>query len=104
MTDATVRAAFIPFGDIVDVQLPMDFQTEKHRGFAFVEFESAEDATAAIDNMDGAEIYGRTVHVNRAKPAKQGEAGKAGAAERSENASATHTRRRFVFILLFLFM
>lgn len=46
-----LNAAFIPFGDIVDVQIPLDYESEKHRGFAFIEFESAEDAAAAIDNM-----------------------------------------------------
>ena len=46
-----VRAAFVPFGDLVDCQIPLDYETEKHRGFAFVEFELAEDAKAAIDNM-----------------------------------------------------
>ena len=46
-----VRAAFIPFGDLVDVQIPLDYETEKHRGFAFVEFELQEDAKAAIENM-----------------------------------------------------
>ncbi|VDL85803.1 unnamed protein product [Schistocephalus solidus] len=46
-----LKAAFIPFGDIIDINLPIDYQTEKHRGFAFVEFEEAEDAIAAIDNM-----------------------------------------------------
>ena len=46
-----VRAAFIPFGDLVDVQIPLDYETEKHRGFAFVEFELQEDAQAAIENM-----------------------------------------------------
>lgn len=35
----------------MDIQIPLDYETEKHRGFAFVEFESAEDAAAAIDNM-----------------------------------------------------
>lgn len=49
--EKVLNAAFIPFGDIVDVQIPVDYETEKHRGFAFIEFESAEDAAAAIDNM-----------------------------------------------------
>lgn len=49
--EKVLHAAFIPFGDVVDVQIPLDYETEKHRGFAFVEFESAEDAAAAIDNM-----------------------------------------------------
>lgn len=46
-----VKAAFIPFGDINDVQMPLDYESQKHRGFAFVEFEMVEDAAAAIDNM-----------------------------------------------------
>uniref|UniRef100_A0A0G2K760 Peptidyl-prolyl cis-trans isomerase E n=1 Tax=Rattus norvegicus TaxID=10116 RepID=A0A0G2K760_RAT len=49
--DKVLHAAFIPFGDITDIQIPLDYETEKHRGFAFVEFELAEDAAAAIDNM-----------------------------------------------------
>lgn len=35
----------------MDVQIPLDYESEKHRGFAFIEFEMAEDAAAAIDNM-----------------------------------------------------
>lgn len=46
-----VNDAFIPFGDISDIQMPVDYQSQKHRGFAFVEYETAEDAAAAIDNM-----------------------------------------------------
>lgn len=49
--EKTLNAAFIPFGDLVDIQIPLDYETEKHRGFAFIEFENAEDAAAAIDNM-----------------------------------------------------
>lgn len=40
--DKVLHAAFIPFGDITDIQIPLDYETEKHRGFAFVEFELAE--------------------------------------------------------------
>ncbi|KOB66976.1 Cyclophilin type peptidyl-prolyl cis-trans isomerase, partial [Operophtera brumata] len=49
--EKVLNAAFVPFGDLVDVQIPLDYESEKHRGFAFIEFENAEDAAAAIDNM-----------------------------------------------------
>lgn len=65
-----IRSAFIPFGDINDVQMPLDFESQKHRGFAFVEFETNEDAAAAIDNMNDSELFGRTVRVNLARPMK----------------------------------
>ncbi|XP_025109510.1 LOW QUALITY PROTEIN: peptidyl-prolyl cis-trans isomerase E-like [Pomacea canaliculata] len=68
--DKVLNAAFLPFGDIVDIQIPLDYETEKHRGFAFVEFELAEDAAAAIDNMNESELFGRTIRVNLAKPMK----------------------------------
>ncbi|XP_016303585.1 peptidyl-prolyl cis-trans isomerase E-like isoform X1 [Sinocyclocheilus anshuiensis] len=63
-----LHAAFIPFGDITDIQIPLDYETEKHRGFVFLEFELAEDAAAAIDNMNESELFGRTIRVNIAKP------------------------------------
>jgi RNA recognition motif-containing protein len=49
--EKVLHAAFIPFGDIMDIQIPLDYETETHRGFSLVEVESAEDAAAAIDNM-----------------------------------------------------
>merc|ERR1719278_2321132 len=66
--EKVIRAAFIPFGELSEVQLPMDYQTEKHRGFAFVDYELPEDAQAAIDNMNDSELFGRTLRVNIAKP------------------------------------
>lgn len=65
-----VQGAFLPFGDIVDISMPLDYETEKHRGFGFVEFENAEDAAAAIDNMNDSELFGRTIRVNTARPIK----------------------------------
>ena len=81
-----LHAAFIPFGDIIgnarceydsycltsiiDITIPLDFETEAHRGFAFVEFEDVADAAAAMDNMDEAELFGRTLKVNIARPIK----------------------------------
>ncbi|KAL5021927.1 hypothetical protein ScPMuIL_001082 [Solemya velum] len=70
VNEKILHAAFIPFGDVTDINIPLDYETEKHRGFAFVEFELAEDAAAAIDNMNDSELFGRTIRVNLAKPMK----------------------------------
>lgn len=70
-----LRSAFAPFGDIVDVNIPLDYSTQKHKGFAFIEFQLAEDAADAIDNMDNSEILGRTIRVNIAKPIKYKDTG-----------------------------
>ena len=67
---AILHAAFIPFGDIKEVQIPLDHATQKNRGFGFVDFEEREDAAAALDNMNNSELYGRVLKVNIAKPVK----------------------------------
>lgn len=65
-----LRATFVPFGEIMDINLPKDYVKDSHRGFGFVEFELEEDALAATDNMNNAELFGRTLRVNTAKPPK----------------------------------
>lgn len=70
VNESTLHAAFIPFGEIKDVNIPMDHATGKHRGFGFVEYEEKEDAAAAIDNMHNAELFGRVLKVNFAQPMK----------------------------------
>ncbi|XP_033738283.1 peptidyl-prolyl cis-trans isomerase E-like [Pecten maximus] len=70
VNEKILHAAFIPFGDITDIQIPLDYETEKHRGFAFIEFELLEDSAAAVDNMNESELFGRTIRVNIAKPMK----------------------------------
>mmetsp|Transcript_3104 Transcript_3104/g.7378 ORF Transcript_3104/g.7378 Transcript_3104/m.7378 type:complete len:145 (-) Transcript_3104:30-464(-) len=62
-----LRAAFIPFGEVVDVNIPLDNQTGQHRGFGFVEYENAADASEAIFNMNNGELFGRVLTVNIAK-------------------------------------
>jgi len=67
VTEETLRAAFIPFGDLLEVMIPMDYQNRKNRGFGFVEFELRDDAHAAVDNMDRSELFGRVLSVNVAR-------------------------------------
>lgn len=63
-----MQSAFIPFGDITDITIPLDYSSQKHRGFAFIEFQLLEDAAAAMDNMNESELFGRTIRVNIARP------------------------------------
>jgi peptidyl-prolyl isomerase E (cyclophilin E) len=83
-----LRAAFLPFGHVKDAQLPLDPQGA-HKGFAFIEYELEEDAQAAIDNMEGAELFGRTIRVNvaRAGSGSGGGGGRGGKAVWAEAAS-----------------
>jgi RNA recognition motif-containing protein len=53
---------------LVDVNMPLDNESGKHRGFGFVEYEAPEDATEAIFNMNNGELNGRVLTVNAAKP------------------------------------
>ncbi|KAE9963485.1 hypothetical protein BLS_002510 [Venturia inaequalis] len=73
VTAETLHAAFIPFGDIADISLPkpeLPSSNDPHRGFGYVEFEQAEDAKEAMDNMDQSELFGRVIKVAPAKPQK----------------------------------
>jgi RNA recognition motif-containing protein len=75
---ASLHAAFIPFGEIVDISLPKPeapSSTELHRGFGYVEFEDPSDAVEAIHNMDQAELFGRVIKVSAAKPQKHANEG-----------------------------
>ena len=46
----------------------MDYVKGIHRGFAFVEYESVDDADEAIYNLDGSELLGQTISVSVAQP------------------------------------
>jgi RNA recognition motif-containing protein len=73
VTQQTLYHAFLPFGDIVEVNLPKPdapSSSDPHRGFGYVEFETAGDASDAIDNMDRSELYGQVIKVAAAKPQK----------------------------------
>ncbi|KAK2079334.1 hypothetical protein QBZ16_003025 [Prototheca wickerhamii] len=70
VTQEILHAAFIPFGEVKDVSIPLDHASGTNRGFGFVDFELPEDAADAIDNMHNGELYGRVLRVNYAQPTK----------------------------------
>ena len=63
-----IREVFADYGAVKRVQLPTDRETGRLRGFAFVEMETEDQETAAIESLDGAEWMGRTLKVNKARP------------------------------------
>ena len=71
VTQEVLHAAFVPFGELRDVHIPMDYRDNTNKGFGFVEFVDENDADAAIDNMDGAELCGKILRVNATKGIKK---------------------------------
>ena len=62
-----VRQLFAAYGDVVSCALPTDRETGRPRGFGFVEM-SNEDATKAIQELDGQDFGGRSLRVKEARP------------------------------------
>ena len=67
-TDAALREAFEQYGRVESAQVVMDRQTNRSRGFGFVEMPEVTEARAAITALDGNQLDGRTVRVNEARP------------------------------------
>jgi RNA recognition motif-containing protein len=67
-TEDDLREAFERYGDVSAVNIIMDRETGRPRGFAFVEMPDAQQAKEAIDNLNLTEIAGRKVTVNEARP------------------------------------
>eukprot|EP00794_Sanderia_malayensis_P005472 gene5472-6156_t len=65
LKEDSIRSTFIPFGPIKKIDMSWDPSTMKHKGFAFVEYELAEAAQLALEQMNGALIGGRNAKVGR---------------------------------------
>ncbi|BAZ87689.1 RNP-1 like RNA-binding protein [Dolichospermum compactum NIES-806] len=70
-----LKQVFAEYGTVKKVQLPIDRETGRVRGFGFVEMESDAEEEAAIAALDNAEWMGRSLKVNKAKPKTDGGGG-----------------------------
>jgi cold-inducible RNA-binding protein len=75
-TDSSVRSLFEPYGAVERVNVVTDRDTGRSRGFAFVEMSDA--AQAAINALNGANLDGRALNVNEARPKTAGGGGGGG--------------------------
>jgi RNA recognition motif-containing protein len=67
-TEDGLRAAFSPFGNLTDVYIANDRETGRPRGFAFVTFSTEDESKVAAEKMNGADLDGRALTVNEARP------------------------------------
>ncbi len=67
-TQEDLEAVFSDYGTVKRVQLPMDRESGRVRGFAFVDMEEEAQEDLAIKALDGAKWMGRDLRVNKARP------------------------------------
>ena len=59
---------FTPYGEVMNCSLPLERDTGRKRGFAFVEMADEALETSAIDGLQGTELMGRPLRINKAEP------------------------------------
>ncbi|MET0101651.1 MAG: RNA-binding protein [Sedimenticola sp.] len=68
MTDDELRDAFAEFGSVDSAKIIMDRDTGRSKGFGFVEMPNQSEGEAAIKALNDAELGGRSLRVNEARP------------------------------------
>jgi cold-inducible RNA-binding protein len=81
-TQDDLLETFAAYGSVERVSVVTDRESGQSRGFAFVEMAQASEARTAIDQLNGAELHGRAMNVNEARP-KENSGGNRGRGSRS---------------------
>jgi len=66
--DEDLNTLFAEYGEVGSAKVIRDRETDRSRGFGFVEMESDEEAQNAIDALNGQEFMGRKLVVNESRP------------------------------------
>jgi RNA recognition motif-containing protein len=77
-TENDLQDAFSAHGTVVEANLMMDRMSGRPRGFGFVTMSTPEEAQKAIEALHGAEVGGRALTVNVARPREERPAGGGG--------------------------
>lgn len=75
VSDNDLKEIFEEFGEVTSAKVITDRETGRSKGFGFVEMSDDQDAQNAIDDLDGTEMDGRNLKVNKAKPKPAGNRG-----------------------------
>ncbi|GAA6007240.1 hypothetical protein JCM10207_001556 [Rhodosporidiobolus poonsookiae] len=71
LTEGDVITIFSQYGEVVDINMPRDPQTGKPRGFAWLMYMDQRSTVLAVDNLNGAQVLGRTLRVDHVLDYKQ---------------------------------
>ena len=63
-----VLQLFTPFGEVTNCSLPLERETGRKRGFAFIEMADEALESTAIESLQGTEMMGRPLRINKAEP------------------------------------
>ncbi len=78
MTDNELQELFAPYGQVAAARVVTDRMSGRSKGFGFVEMPNAEEANAAIAQVNGREFDGRALRVNESQPKPREERGGGG--------------------------
>ena len=91
-TEASLEAAFTPFGEVTSARIVKDRDSGRSRGFGFVEMPTQTEAEAALAALNGTELTGRVLTVNESRPREdRGPRGGGGAGPGAAGARAACT-------------
>lgn len=82
VTDQDLAAAFKEFGQVATARVATDRDSGRSRGFGFVEMPNQTEAKAAIEQLNGKQLKGRTIVVNESRPRESGGSRPGGGGER----------------------
>lgn len=71
MTDTDLQQLFSEYGTVASAQVVTDRDTQRSKGFGFVEMSTEEESKAAIAALNGKDINGRPLVVNEARPREE---------------------------------
>ncbi len=77
ITEDELSTIFADFGEVISTKIVLDRETGRSRGFGFVEMDE-DGASQAQDALDGAEVSGRYLKVNPARPREPRQGGGGG--------------------------
>ncbi|RXK12726.1 RNA-binding protein [Halarcobacter mediterraneus] len=71
MIDSDLEKLFAEFGEVKSAKVIVDRDTGRSKGFGFVEMQTSESGSEAIEALNGKDCEGRALRVNEAKPREE---------------------------------